>query len=196
MEEDFSVKGYNWGQISVTSDEVTLSSDGFLILKTTPKNFTKCTLNKGEVSVEFDDDKEGDALSEIKFATPQTDSKADKDIAQELYEDLDKVTSKEVPVKEICILEDISFLTPKGHYSVKIYDDSLRIQNGTYDFKVKYKDISVIYKLKKKDKMSFLVLRLSKVLRKGKSEYDSMIMELSDEKECVCCYCNTLLLIN
>ena len=32
------------------------------------------------------------------------------------------------------VFENVSFVTPKGHYVVKLYEDYFRIQNKTYDF--------------------------------------------------------------
>ncbi|KAL7720368.1 FACT complex subunit SSRP1 [Entamoeba marina] len=177
---EYNAKGFNWGSLIVNKDTVSLTNDGLLILKTNSKDIMKCSIsNKTEVSLEFDDSKEGDALSEIKLFQPQTETTTLRDSAQELYEEIEEVTPKNISGKELCVFENIAFLSPKGHYDVKVYEDSVRIQNKTYDYKINFKDVSMFYQLKKDEDSSFFVFRLSNPLKKGQSIYECLVMELS-----------------
>ncbi|BFU18870.1 structure-specific recognition protein, putative [Entamoeba histolytica HM-1:IMSS-B] len=184
QEKEYCVSGFNWGRIDIDKNSVQLTHDGYLIFKMNPKDFTKSSIsNKTEVSIEFDDSKDGDALSEIKFFAPQTEQQNDKDNATELYDKIAEVTPTNAAGKEVCLFENIGFLSPKGHYDVKIYEDSVRVQNKTYDFKINYKDIARYYKLRKDEDTSFFILNLSNPLKKGKSVYECLVMELSSNEE-------------
>lgn len=180
----YCVAGYNWGNITITEDEVSLSNDGYVILKTNPKTFIKSSLsNKTDVSVEFDEGKTGDVLCEIKFFSPSNGIQNEKDNATELFQKIEEVTPEDAYGKEVCVFENVAFVTPKGHYAVKMYEDYFRVQNITYDFKIKYSDIKTYYKLAKDEETSLLLLVLSKAVIRGKSEYESLLMELSTTEE-------------
>ncbi|ELP84998.1 FACT complex subunit SSRP1-A, putative [Entamoeba invadens IP1] len=182
--KSYSVAGFNWGKLEVTPNSVDMLHDDQLIFQTDPKKFTKSSLsNKTEVSVEFDDAGDGDVLTEIRFFAPQTEQQNEKDNATELYDKVAEVTPSNASGKEVCLFENVAFLSPKGHYDVKIYEDSVRVQNNTFDFKIKYTDIQLYYKMRKDNETSFFVLSLSNPFKKGKSVYECLIMELSTTEE-------------
>lgn len=182
--------GYNWGTLDVNSEELVLSNDGLLVFKTKSSDIMKTTVsNKTEVSIEFDDSKEGDALQEIKFATPQTEDRTERDNVQELYERIKEHTTANTLGKEVCLIEKVHFISPKGHYDVKFYEDSVRLLNKSYDYKINYADISRYYTLYRNEETSFFMIKLSNPLKKGKSTYEHVVMELSSKEEVVCLSC-------
>ena len=61
-----------------------------------------------------------------------------------------------------------TFLTPRGRYSIELYDSFLSMRGAKYDYKIKYDDISRLFLLPKQDDtyMAF-VIALDKPIRQG-----------------------------
>ena len=61
-----------------------------------------------------------------------------------------------------------TFLTPRGRYSIELYDSFLRMRGAKYDYKIKYDDISRLFLLPKQDlsNMAF-VIALDRPIRQG-----------------------------
>ena len=61
-----------------------------------------------------------------------------------------------------------TFLTPRGRYSIELYDSFLRMRGAKYDYKIKYDDISRLFLLPKQDDMHMaFVIALDKPIRQG-----------------------------
>ena len=123
-------------------------------------------------------------MTEVKFFAPQTEFLSEREAAQELFDRVKRV----IPdaggsAKELCTIESIAFVSPKGHYNVKIARDFIRIQNKTYDYKVNFSDVTLLYALQKDETSSFFLMKLGVPLKKGKSLYDFVVMELSSTDE-------------
>lgn len=61
-----------------------------------------------------------------------------------------------------------TFLTPRGRYSIELYDSFLRMRGAKYDYKIRYDDISRLFLLPKQDDMhKAFVIALDKPIRQG-----------------------------
>jgi structure-specific recognition protein 1 len=61
-----------------------------------------------------------------------------------------------------------TFLTPRGRYSIELYDSFLRMRGAKYDYKIKYDDISRLFLLPKQDDVhKAFVIALDKPIRQG-----------------------------
>lgn len=61
-----------------------------------------------------------------------------------------------------------TFLTPRGRYSIELYDSFLRMRGAKYDYKIRYDDISRLFLLPKQDDMHMaFVIALDKPIRQG-----------------------------
>ena len=61
-----------------------------------------------------------------------------------------------------------TFLTPRGRYSIELYDSFLRLRGAKYDYKIRYDDISRLFLLPKQDDMHMaFVIALDKPIRQG-----------------------------
>eukprot|EP00970_Alexandrium_tamarense_P020835 scaffold15735_cov193-Alexandrium_tamarense.AAC.2 len=83
-----------------------------------------------------------------------------------------------------------TFLTPRGRYSIELYDSFLRLRGAKYDYKIKYDDISRLFLLPKQDDMHMaFVIALDKPIRQGQQctkEQSELNINLDDatiEKE-------------
>lgn len=77
-----------------------------------------------------------------------------------------------------------TFLTPRGRYSIELYDSFLRMRGAKYDYKIKYDDISRLFLLPKQDDMHMaFVIALDKPIRQGQqvSESESKFLDESDQ---------------
>ena len=61
-----------------------------------------------------------------------------------------------------------TFLTPRGRYSIELYDSFLRMRGAKYDYKIKYDDISRLFLLPRQDDTyKAFVIALDKPIRQG-----------------------------
>jgi len=75
-----------------------------------------------------------------------------------------------------------TFLTPRGRYSIELYDAFLRMRGAKYDYKIKYDDISRLFLLPKQDDMHMaFVIALDKPIRQGQQRYNMLVMQASKE---------------
>ena len=61
-----------------------------------------------------------------------------------------------------------TFLTPRGRYSIELYDSFLRMRGAKYDYKIRYDDISRLFLLPRQDDTyKAFVIALDKPIRQG-----------------------------
>ena len=144
---------------------------------------SQCVLpgnNRNEIEMQFlesDTVEAGtDQLVAIRFYVPP-DADADPT-------DKDAPTSAEVLQSEIMQIASVkktsgsviaefdetkgTFLTPRGRYSVELYDSFMRMRGAKYDYKIKYDDISRLFLLPKQDDLHMaFVIALDKPIRQG-----------------------------
>jgi structure-specific recognition protein 1 len=134
------------------------------------------TLYKHAVSIRF-------------YVPPDPDSDPhDKDTAsnaellqQKIMKTADiKVTTGDVVVS---FSEDQgTFLTPRGRYSIALYDYFFRMRGNKYDYKIKYDEISRLFLLPKPDDVHMaFVISLDKPIRQGQQRYQHLVLQLTKE---------------
>eukprot|EP00578_Thalassiosira_sp_NH16_P002941 CAMPEP_0181137534 /NCGR_PEP_ID=MMETSP1071-20121207/33756_1 /TAXON_ID=35127 /ORGANISM="Thalassiosira sp., Strain NH16" /LENGTH=835 /DNA_ID=CAMNT_0023224293 /DNA_START=149 /DNA_END=2656 /DNA_ORIENTATION=+ len=75
-----------------------------------------------------------------------------------------------------------TFLTPRGRYSIELYDSFLRMRGAKYDYKIRYDDISRLFLLPKQDDLHMaFVLALDKPIRQGQQRYNMLVMQCTKE---------------
>ncbi|KAK1737812.1 FACT complex subunit SSRP1 [Skeletonema marinoi] len=75
-----------------------------------------------------------------------------------------------------------TFLTPRGRYSIELYDSFLRMRGAKYDYKIRYDDISRLFLLPKQDDMhKAFVIALDKPIRQGQQRYNMLVMQCTNE---------------
>jgi structure-specific recognition protein 1 len=75
-----------------------------------------------------------------------------------------------------------TFLTPRGRYSIELYDAFLRMRGAKYDYKIRYDDISRLFLLPRQDDMHMaFVIALDKPIRQGQQRYNMLVMQCTKE---------------
>lgn len=157
--------------------------DGDEMLSLDLGEVSQCVLpgnNRNEIEMQFlesDTVEAGtDQLVAIRFYVPpdQDADPTDKD-AQTPAEVLQSRITQIASVKKTsgAVIAEFNenlgtFLTPRGRYSIELYDSFLRMRGAKYDYKIKYDDISRLFLLPKQDDtyMAF-VIALDKPIRQG-----------------------------
>lgn len=76
-----------------------------------------------------------------------------------------------------------TFLTPRGRYSIELYDWFLRLRGNKYDYKIKYDDISRLFLLPKPDDVhNAFVISLDKPIRQGQQRYQNLVLQTTKQQ--------------
>jgi len=172
--------------------------DGDEMLSLDLGEVSQCVLpgnNRNEIEMQFlesDTVEAGtDQLVAIRFYVPP-DADADPT-------DKDAATSAEVLQSHIMQIASVkktsgsiiaefdenkgTFLTPRGRYSIELYDSFLRMRGAKYDYKIKYDDISRLFLLPKQDELNMaFVIALDKPIRQGQQRYNMLVMQCTKEQ--------------
>lgn len=168
--------------------------DGDEMLSLDLGEVSQCVLpgnNRNEIEMQFlesDTVEAGtDQLVAIRFyVPPDADADpADKDAptpAELLQERMMQLASVKKTSGSVIAEFDESkgtFLTPRGRYSIELYDSFLRMRGAKYDYKIKYDDISRLFLLPKQDEMHMaFVIALDKPIRQGQQVSSLTLFEL------------------
>lgn len=174
--------------------------DGDEMLSLDLGEVSQCVLpgnNRNEIEMQFlesDTVEAGtDQLVAIRFYVPPD---ADADPA-----DKDAPTSAEVLQSHIMNIASVkktsgaiiaefdenkgTFLTPRGRYSIELYDSFLRMRGAKYDYKIRYDDISRLFLLPKQDDMHMaFVIALDKPIRQGQQVSAIVFLAHEEFKQC------------
>lgn len=75
-----------------------------------------------------------------------------------------------------------TFLTPRGRYSIELYDSFLRMRGNKYDFKIKYDDISRLFLLPRPDEIHMaFVIALDRPIRQGQQRYQMLVWQTTKD---------------
>jgi len=81
-------------------------------------------------------------------------------------------------------LEKGSFLTPRGRYSIELYERFFRMRGQKYDYKIKYDDISRLFLLPKPDDVHMaFVIALDKPIRQGQQRYQYLVLQTNKDPD-------------
>mmetsp|Transcript_16756 Transcript_16756/g.25185 ORF Transcript_16756/g.25185 Transcript_16756/m.25185 type:complete len:772 (+) Transcript_16756:122-2437(+) len=75
-----------------------------------------------------------------------------------------------------------TFLTPRGRYTLTLYDTYLRMHGTRYDYHIKYDDISRLFLLPKPDDVHYaFVIALDKPIRQGQQRYQMLVLQTNKQ---------------
>jgi structure-specific recognition protein 1 len=76
-----------------------------------------------------------------------------------------------------------TFLTPRGRYSIELYESFMRMRGNKYDYKIRYDDISRLFLLPKPDDVHMaFVIALDKPIRQGQQRYQYLVLQTNKEQ--------------
>ena len=77
-----------------------------------------------------------------------------------------------------------TFLTPRGRYTIELYESFMRMRGNKYDYKIRYDDVSRLFLLPKPDDVHMaFVIALDKPIRQGQQRYQYLVLQTNKEQE-------------
>jgi len=160
---------------------------------------SQCVLpgnNRNEIELQFPEsdavEANNDQLVSIRFYIPpdQDQDPGDKTIktpAELLQQKIMSTANIRKTTGDVIVEFDHekgSFLTPRGRYSIELYDRFFRMRGQKYDYKIKYDDISRLFLLPKPDDVHMaFVIALDKPIRQGQQRYQHLVLQTSKETD-------------
>eukprot|EP00536_Pseudo-nitzschia_multiseries_P001699 jgi/Psemu1/250897/estExt_Genewise1Plus.C_220028 len=160
---------------------------------------SQCVLpgnNRNEVELQFPEsdavEANNDQLVSIRFFIPP-DPEADpsdktiKSNAELLQQRIMQMANIRKTTGDVIVefdLEKGSFLTPRGRYSIELYERFFRMRGQKYDYKIKYDDISRLFLLPKPDDVHMaFVIALDKPIRQGQQRYQYLVLQTNKDPD-------------
>ncbi|KAG7356185.1 HMG high mobility group box-containing protein [Nitzschia inconspicua] len=160
---------------------------------------SQCVLpgnNRNEVELQFPEsdavEANNDQLVSIRFYIPP-DPEGDpsdrtvKSNAELLQQRIMQMANIRKTTGDVIVefdLEKGSFLTPRGRYSIELYERFFRMRGQKYDYKIKYDDISRLFLLPKPDDVHMaFVIALDKPIRQGQQRYQYLVLQTNKDPD-------------
>jgi len=182
--EELSAKGWNWGKTEFKGDEMKYEVENKTFFEIPLVNVSQCIQSKDEVTLEYHQNEDINLISmmEMRFYIPPSQD-PDVDRVQEFYENvMAKADVLQVKGNAICTFQDMKFLTPRGHYDVRMYPKFIQLHGKTYDYKITYTSILRLFLLPNKDhRQMFFVISMDPPLKQGQTRYHFLIMLFEKE---------------
>jgi len=212
--ENYSTKGWNWGNFALTEDQIAFNIDEKPCFSIPFTDIANANITKEEVTLEFHQDdtakdsNKRDMVCELRFYVPSTDAPAsneekpaEKDKKEAKGEDEDMKDEEEEEQKEsnaeilyqnilkkanigafageaIVSLQDLPLITPRGKYSLDMYQTFLKFHGRTHNFKVLYRNINRAFVLPKPDGQHIgMIIALSTPIKQGQTYYPFIVLQ-------------------
>ncbi|PVU85284.1 hypothetical protein BB559_000185 [Furculomyces boomerangus] len=214
---DISVKGWNWGKTEFEGTTLTFKVENKPMFDIPMETVANTNLaGKNEVSIEFTSApkpvagvkrKQVDELVEVRFYVPGTvpresdsqtkrnggtsdsDQESEISAAQVFYETVkSKADLGQITGNSIVTFSEVLCLTPRGRYTIDMFDNFMRLRGKTYDYKILYDHIKKLFLVTKPDEMHMIfVVELNPPIRQGQTRYPFLVFQLlkDEEKEVV-----------
>lgn len=160
---------------------------------------SQCVLpgnNRNEIELQFPEsdaiEVNNDQLVSVRFYIPpdpdaDPSDKATKTNAEDLQQRIMKMANIRKTTGDVIVefdLEKGSFLTPRGRYSIELYEHFFRMRGQKYDYKIKYDDISRLFLLPKPDDVHMaFVIALDKPIRQGQQRYQYLVLQTNKDTD-------------
>ncbi|KAI8872401.1 SSrecog-domain-containing protein [Ramicandelaber brevisporus] len=109
----------------------------------------------------------------------------DQNYPEQFYESIkERADLGQVSGEAIAHFTDTLCLVPRGRYDIEMYPEFLRLRGKTYDYKVKYDNISKVFLVEKPDELHIqLVIALLAPIRQGQTKYQILLMQFPRDEE-------------
>ncbi|VEU37919.1 unnamed protein product [Pseudo-nitzschia multistriata] len=160
---------------------------------------SQCVLpgnNRNEVELQFPEsdavEANNDQLVSVRFFIPpdpevDPSDKTIKSSAELLQQRIMQMANIRKTTGDVIVefdLEKGSFLTPRGRYSIELYERFFRMRGQKYDYKIKYDDISRLFLLPKPDDVHMaFVIALDKPIRQGQQRYQYLVLQTNKDPD-------------
>eukprot|EP00529_Nitzschia_sp_RCC80_P014404 CAMPEP_0113454940 /NCGR_PEP_ID=MMETSP0014_2-20120614/8121_1 /TAXON_ID=2857 /ORGANISM="Nitzschia sp." /LENGTH=754 /DNA_ID=CAMNT_0000346359 /DNA_START=65 /DNA_END=2329 /DNA_ORIENTATION=- /assembly_acc=CAM_ASM_000159 len=160
---------------------------------------SQCVLpgnNRNEIELQFPEsdavETSNDQLVSVRFYIPpdpdaDPSDKTTVTNAEHLQQKIMKLARIRKTTGDVLVefdLEKGSFLTPRGRYSIELYEHFFRMRGQKYDYKIKYDDISRLFLLPKPDDVHMaFVISLDKPIRQGQQRYQHLVLQTNKDQD-------------
>lgn len=103
--------------------------------------------------------------------------------AEELQQKILEIANIRKTTGDVVVsFDQCAFLTPRGRYTLELYDKFLRMRGQKYDYKIRYDDINRLFLLPKPDEVHMaFVIALDKPIRQGQQRYPYLVMQATKD---------------
>lgn len=206
-QQQSSLKGWNWGQATITDRSMQLVTGEDRIAFEVPiSQITNANVTaKNEVAIEVALPKDApslrlDSLVEIRlFIPPTSKHTADAD-GEELpagdteTEDEAQLfcsslkaktfTADSAAMQALVSFPELPCITPRGRFEVEVAQSQLRLRGKTHDYKLPFASITRIFSLPKTDQVhQYVVVAVDPPLRQGQTRYPYICFQFPRDDE-------------
>eukprot|EP00826_Nyctotherus_ovalis_P047656 TRINITY_DN5510_c0_g4_i2.p1 TRINITY_DN5510_c0_g4~~TRINITY_DN5510_c0_g4_i2.p1 ORF type:complete len:382 (+),score=118.33 TRINITY_DN5510_c0_g4_i2:169-1314(+) len=194
----YCTKGWNWGNFVLDEKALSFNVENKPCFGIPFNSIANAGFSKDEVTIELHQDEgakeptKNDVVCELRFYIPNTAHKGDteedrKDTVDapekpqaELFfhEVMKKVNVDPLAGDAIVSFQDLPLITPRGKYSLDMYQQFLKFHGRTHNFKVLYKNISRVFALPKPDGQHIgFVIGLTTPIKQGQTFYPFIVLQ-------------------
>ncbi len=187
LDKELSVKGHNWGNAEFTGGLMTFEigkADGFEI----PLSYVnQCVSGKNEATLEFHLNEDAPVnLSEMRFYIPGSELAGDDPVETFREKVMRKASVVTTSGDAIAIFREISCLSPRGRYDIKIFPSFIHLHGKTFDYKIQSASVMRLFLLPHKDQRQMhFVVNLDPPIKQGQTRYFFLVLifKIDDEEE-------------
>lgn len=127
----------------------------------------------------------GLSLAEVRFYVPNRQKEGETSNADLLRNEIKKYIKDDENLQEkIYEFSELPFLVPRGKYDVAIYPNFFKLHGHTYNYKIKYANISKCFLLPMPDKTHLVfVMGYKKPILQGRTHYSYMLIQFNLKNE-------------
>ena len=185
LDKELSVKGHNWGNTNFEGGLLTFEigkADGFEV----PLSYVnQCISGKNEATLEFHlNDDAPVNLSEMRFYIPGSELAGDDPVETFREKVMSRASVVTTSGDAIAIFREISCLSPRGRYDIKIFPTYIHLHGKTFDYKIPGDSVMRLFLLPHKDQrqMHFAV-NLDPPIKQGQTRYHFLVFNFKNDDE-------------
>ena len=185
LDKELSVKGHNWGNTNFEGGLLTFEigkADGFEV----PLSYVnQCISGKNEATLEFHlNDDAPVNLSEMRFYIPGSELAGDDPVETFREKVMSRASVVTTSGDAIANFREISCLSPRGRYDIKIFPTYIHLHGKTFDYKIPGDSVMRLFLLPHKDQrqMHFAV-NLDPPIKQGQTRYHFLVFNFKNDDE-------------
>jgi structure-specific recognition protein 1 len=187
LDRELSVKGHNWGTANFSGGLMTFEigkADGFEV----PLSYVnQCISGKNEATLEFHLNEDTPVnLSEMRFFIPGSELAGDDPVETFRDQVMKNASAVTTSGDAIAIFREISCLSPRGRYDIKIFPTYIHLHGKTFDYKIPGSSVMRLFLLPHKDQVQMhFAVNLDPPIKQGQTRYHYLIFnfKIEDEEE-------------
>ena len=127
----------------------------------------------------------GLSLSEVRFYVPNRQKEGESSSAELLRQEIKQYIKDDENLQEkIFQFSELPFLVPRGKYDLAVYPNFFKLHGHTYNYNIKYANISKCFLLPMPDKTNLVfVMGYKKPILQGRTHYKYMLIQFNLKNE-------------